>query len=361
MLLQDFHFDLPPELIAQRPSAERSASRLLTLEGRDGRHADRQFRDLPQLLTPKDLLVFNDTRVIPARVFGAKESGGRVEILLEHALNDTQALAHVRASKGLREGARVLLPGGQHATMLGRDEELFRLEFSSPVVAFFETHGEMPLPPYIDRPAEDDDRERYQTVYSRALGAVAAPTAGLHFDAPMFAALADRGVGHCFVTLHVGAGTFSPVRDAQIDNHKMHAEYLEVSESTCAAIAATRAAGGRVIAVGTTVVRSLETAAAQELARGGSPQEHSTGAVPRSPIAPYRGETRIFILPGHRFRSVDALLTNFHLPESTLLMLCSAFVGREALLAAYRHAVQARYRFFSYGDAMFLTPSPDAI
>jgi S-adenosylmethionine:tRNA ribosyltransferase-isomerase len=193
------------------------------------------------------------------------------------------------------------------------------------------------------------------------LGAVAAPTAGLHFDAPMFAALADRGVGHCFVTLHVGAGTFSPIRDAQIDNHKMHAEYLEVSESTCAAIAATRAAGGRVIAVGTTVVRSLETAAAQELARGGSPQEHGTGAVPRSPIAPYRGETRIFIRPGHRFRSVDALLTNFHLPESTLLMLCSAFVGREALLAAYRHAVEARYRFFSYGDAMFLTPSPDAI
>jgi S-adenosylmethionine:tRNA ribosyltransferase-isomerase len=348
MLLHDFHFDLPPELIAQKPAAQRSASRLLTLDGRDGAYADRQFTDLPLLLEPEDLLVFNDTRVIPARIFGSKESGGRVEILLERALNDTQALAHVRASKGLREGARVLLPGGQHATMLGRDEELFRLEFSSPVVAFFETHGEIPLPPYIDRPAEDDDRERYQTVYSRALGAIAAPTAGLHFDAAMLAALAHKGVRHCFVTLHVGAGTFAPIRDTQIDNHKMHAEYLEVSESTCAAIAATRAAGGRVVAVGTTVVRSLETAAQQAVAAGGE-------------IAPYRGETRIFIRPGHRFRGVDALLTNFHLPESTLLMLCSAFVGREALLASYRHAVQARYRFFSYGDAMFLTPSPDAI
>jgi S-adenosylmethionine:tRNA ribosyltransferase-isomerase len=348
MLLQDFHFDLPPELIAQKPAAQRSASRLLTLDGRDGTYADRRFNDLPLLLQPEDLLVFNDTRVIPARIFGAKESGGRVEILLERALNDTQALAHVRAGKGLRAGARVLLPGGQHATMLGRDDELFRLEFSSPVVAFFQTHGEIPLPPYIDRQAEDEDRERYQTVYSRALGAVAAPTAGLHFDAAMFAALAEKGVRHCFVTLHVGAGTFAPIRDAQIDNHKMHAEYLEVSADTCSAIVAARAAGGRVVAVGTTVVRSLETAAQQAGAAGAA-------------LAPYRGATRIFIRPGHRFRAVDALLTNFHLPESTLLMLCSAFVGREALLAAYRHAVEARYRFFSYGDAMFLTPSPDAI
>ncbi len=348
MLLQDFHFDLPAELIAQKPAAQRSASRLLVLDGRDGTYTDRQFNDLPQLLGPQDLLVFNDTRVIPARVFGAKESGGRVEILLERALNDTQALAHVRSAKGLREGARVLLPGGQHAIMLGRDDELFRLEFSAPVVAFFESHGEIPLPPYIDRQAEDEDRERYQTVYSRSLGAVAAPTAGLHFDAAMFAALAQQGVRHCFVTLHVGAGTFAPIRDAQIDKHKMHAEYLEVSEAACAAMAATRAAGGRVVAVGTTVVRSLETAAQHAGAQGAT-------------IAPYRGETRIFIRPGHRFRSVDALLTNFHLPESTLLMLCSAFVGREALLGAYRHAVQARYRFFSYGDAMFMTPSPHAI
>jgi S-adenosylmethionine:tRNA ribosyltransferase-isomerase len=233
--------------------------------------------------------------------------------------------------------------------MLGRDEELFRLEFSCPVLPFFEAHGEIPLPPYIDRQAEDSDRERYQTVYSRSAGAVAAPTAGLHFDAPIFAALAEKGVGHCFVTLHVGAGTFAPVRDAQIDNHKMHAEYLEVSAAACDAMAAARAARGRVVAVGTTVVRSLETAAA------------AGGEGSASEIAPYRGVTRIFIRPGYRFRAVDALLTNFHLPESTLLMLCSAFVGREALLAAYRHAVQARYRFFSYGDAMFLTPSAHAI
>jgi S-adenosylmethionine:tRNA ribosyltransferase-isomerase len=348
MPLQDFHFHLPPELIAQRPAEFRSASRLLTLDGRDGAYRDAQFRDLPQLLNPQDLLVFNDTRVIPARIFGTKESGGRVEVLLERALSDTVALAHVRASKGLREGARLLLAGGQSARMLGRDEELFRLEFSCAVVAFFESHGEIPLPPYIDRPPEDSDRERYQTVYSQNLGAVAAPTAGLHFDAAIFAALEAKGVRHCFVTLHVGAGTFAPIRDPQIDNHRMHAEYLEVPETACTAIHAARAAGGRVVAVGTTVVRSLETAAQHGLADA-------------RVIEPYRGITRIFIRPGHRFRAVDALLTNFHLPESTLLMLCSAFVGREALLAAYAHAVQARYRFFSYGDAMFLTPSAHAI
>ena len=344
MSLQDFHFDLPPDLIAQQPPEQRSASRLLTLNGRDGSYQDRQFRDLPQLLQANDLLVFNDTRVIPARVFGAKESGGRVEILLERALSDTVALAHVRASKGLREGAVVHLAGGHSARMLGREEELFRLQFSCAVLPFFQSNGEIPLPPYIDRVAQDSDRERYQTVFSQNLGAVAAPTAGLHFDEAMFAALKAKGVPHCFITLHVGAGTFAPIRDPDIDKHRMHAEYLEVPEAACQAIAAARAAGGRVVAVGTTVVRSLETAA-----------QHSSphGAV----IEPYRGITRIFIRPGHRFRAVDALLTNFHLPQSTLLMLCSAFVGREALLAAYAHAVQARYRFFSYGDAMFLTPS----
>jgi len=348
MSLQDFHFDLPAELIAQTPAAQRSASRLLTLDGRDGSYADRQFCDLPQLLDSRDLLVFNDTRVIPARVFGNKESGGRVEILLERALSDTVALAQVRASKGLRVGARVQLAAGESARMLGREEELFRLEFSCAVIGFFQAHGEIPLPPYIDRQAEHSDAERYQTVYSRNLGAVAAPTAGLHFDASIFAALGNKGVRHCFVTLHVGAGTFAPIRDPQIDKHRMHAEYLDVSQGACDAITAARARGGRVVAVGTTVVRSLETAAEQ----GGA-----HGAV----LQPYRGLTRIFIRPGHRFRAVDALLTNFHLPESTLLMLCSAFVGREALLAAYAHAVQARYRFFSYGDAMFLTPTPAAV
>jgi S-adenosylmethionine:tRNA ribosyltransferase-isomerase len=341
----DFHFELPQELIAQRPTQERSASRLLTLDGLTGAYADRQFRDLPSLLRPRDLLIFNDTRVIPARVFGEKPSGGRVELLLERALTATTALAHVRASKGLREGALVRLAAGETARMLSRQDDLFVLEFSCDVAEFFERHGQIPLPPYIERGAEEADRERYQTVFARERGAVAAPTAGLHFDESIFATLRARQIGHAFVTLHVGAGTFSPVRVDDIDRHSMHAEHVRVPESTCAAINQASAAGRRVIAVGTTVVRSLETAAG--VARAGR-------------VGPYSGATRIFIKPGYQFRAVDALVTNFHLPESTLLMLCAAFVGREALLAAYAHAVEARYRFFSYGDAMFLTPSSQA-
>jgi S-adenosylmethionine:tRNA ribosyltransferase-isomerase len=349
MLRTDFHFELPKELIAQQPAAERSASRLLTLEGLTGAYQDRQFRDLPTLLRAGDLLVFNDTKVIPARAFGVKDSGGRVELLLERALTPRTALVHVRASKGLREGAVVRLAGGVTARMLARQQELFVLEFSCSVEDFFQAHGEIPLPPYIDRAAEDGDKDRYQTVYARALGAVAAPTAGLHFDDAMFAELQSRQIRREFVTLHVGAGTFAPVRALDIDAHQMHGEMLEVPQATCAAIDATRSAGGRVIAVGTTVVRSLEAAASQE----GAGQ--SIGGV-----TPFRGSTQIFIKPGYRFRAVDALITNFHLPESTLLMLCAAFAGREALLAAYAHAVQARYRFFSYGDAMFLTPAAAA-
>jgi S-adenosylmethionine:tRNA ribosyltransferase-isomerase len=349
MLRTDFHFELPKELIAQQPAAERSASRLLTLDGLTGAYQDRQFRDLPALLRSGDLLVFNDTRVIPARAFGVKDSGGRVELLLERALTARTALVHVRASKGLREGAVVRLAGGHSTEMLRREQELFVLEFSCDVEDFFQAHGEIPLPPYIDRAAEDSDKERYQTVYARALGAVAAPTAGLHFDDSIFAALQSRQIRRAFVTLHVGAGTFAPVRALDIDAHQMHGEMLEVPQATCAAIDATRSLGGRVIAVGTTVVRSLEAAAGQN----GAGQ--SIGGV-----APFRGSTRIFIRPGYRFRAVDALITNFHLPESTLLMLCAAFSGREALLAAYAHAVQARYRFFSYGDAMFLTPAAAA-
>jgi S-adenosylmethionine:tRNA ribosyltransferase-isomerase len=345
----DFHFDLPPELIALRPTPERSASRLLLLDGHSGTRQDREFRDLPALLTDQDLLVFNDTRVVPARIHGIKESGGKIEILLERALDDTTALVHAKASKGLRVGAKVLLPGGATAIMLGREGDLFRLQFSSHVLAYFEAHGAMPLPPYVDREPESADRERYQTVYAREPGAVAAPTAGLHFDEGLFAALRARGVNTAFVTLHVGAGTFQPVRVDDLAGHVMHEEQLTVPEATVNAVEATRAAGGRVIAVGTTVVRSLETAAA------------ATGARERGrALAPYRGATRLFITPGYKFRAVDAMITNFHLPESTLLMLCSAFVGREALLAAYAHAVAARYRFFSYGDAMFLTPSPAA-
>jgi S-adenosylmethionine:tRNA ribosyltransferase-isomerase len=340
MLRTDFHFELPPELIAQRPAEQRSASRLLTLDRRSGVRADRQFADFASLLDSRDLLVFNDTRVIPARAFGIKDSGGRVELLLERALAPRRALTHVRASKGLKMGAVVNLAGGASATMLGRDDELFELAFSCDVVEFFQTHGEIPLPPYIDRAAEDLDRERYQTVFACNPGAVAAPTAGLHFDASVFAELKARGIAHAFVTLHVGSGTFAPVRATDIEAHQMHAEYLEVPEGTCAAIERARERGGRVIAVGTTVVRSLESASM--LGEGDR-------------LSPYRGLTRIFIKPGHQFRVVDAIVTNFHLPESTLLMLCSAFVGREALLAAYAHAVRTGYRFFSYGDAMFLT------
>jgi S-adenosylmethionine:tRNA ribosyltransferase-isomerase len=357
MLRTEFHFELPKELIAQRPTEERSASRLLTLDRLSGACRDLKFSDFPSLLDPRDLLIFNDTRVIPARAFGAKDSGGRVELLLERALSANTALAHVRASKGLKAGAVVRLAAGQTARMLRREDELFVLEFSCNVLEFFQAHGQIPLPPYIDRGIEDADRERYQTLYARSLGAIAAPTAGLHFDESIFAALRARQVAHAFVTLHVGAGTFAPVRAENIAEHRMHEEYLEVGEGTCAAIDKARAAGGRVIAVGTTVVRSLETAAAAARAATGRAAiaADTPGAAVPGRIAPYRGTTRIFIKPGFEFRAVDAMVTNFHLPESTLLMLCSAFAGREALLAAYAHAVEARYRFFSYGDAMFLS------
>jgi S-adenosylmethionine:tRNA ribosyltransferase-isomerase len=339
MQRSDFHFDLPRELIAQQPVTPRSASRLLALDGVRGTLEDLEFRDLPRLLRPRDLLVFNDTRVIPARLHGVKESGGKIELLLERIVGTREALVHARSSKPLKPGAAVTLPGGEHARMIGRDGDLFHLEFSSSALEYFEAHGAVPLPPYIDRAPADFDRERYQTVYADKPGAVAAPTAGLHFDDGVFAALDRLGVEHTFVTLHVGAGTFQPVRVDDIERHEMHAEWVTVSAEACSAIGAARAAGGRIVAVGTTVVRSLETAAGQ-----GS-------------LAPHRGMTRLFITPGYRFRVVDAMLTNFHLPESTLLMLCAAFVGREALLAAYAHAVATRYRFFSYGDAMFLTPA----
>jgi S-adenosylmethionine:tRNA ribosyltransferase-isomerase len=356
----DFHYDLPPELIAQRPTEERSASRLLALDGASGVHRDLAFRDLPALLTSRDLLVFNDTRVVPARIHGVKESGGKIEILLERALGPTTALVHARASKGLKSGARVSLPGGATARMLEREGELFRLEFSVPVLPYFEIHGDMPLPPYVDRAPEPADRERYQTVFARDSGAVAAPTAGLHFDAQTFAALEARGVKHAFVTLHVGAGTFQPVRVEALERHIMHEEYLEVPESTAGAINAAHAAGGRVIAVGTTVVRSLETAAAAARPAPAARPAATAAPAARMRLQPYKGATRLFIKPGDKFRIVDAMVTNFHLPESTLLMLCAAFVGREALLAAYAHAIAARYRFFSYGDAMFLTPAGGA-
>ena len=339
---EDFSYPLPEELIAQRPATERTGSRLLRLEGANGQWEDLQFPDIERLLQPGDLLVLNDTRVIPARLHGRKSTGGAVEVLVERLTAPDTLLAHVRSSKGTREGMCIELPGGAVAEVTGREGDLTALRFDRPVAAYLDAYGEMPLPPYITGSDAAADRERYQTVFAREAGAVAAPTAGLHFDTPLLARLAERGIQQARVTLHVGAGTFQPVRADRLADHVMHAEWLRVPPETVAAVAATRAAGGRVVAVGTTAVRSLETAAAN------------------GTLAAFEGETRLFIDPGYRFRVVDAMVTNFHLSESTLLMLVSAYCGREAVLATYAHAVAARYRFFSYGDAMFLTPSPVA-
>jgi S-adenosylmethionine:tRNA ribosyltransferase-isomerase len=332
----DFAYDLPEDLIAQRPPIERSGSRLLHVERAPARLHDLQFTHLPSLLRDDDLLVFNDTRVIPARVVGSKPTGGQVEILLERVLDGRRILAHAHASKPLRGDVPVSLPGGVEARYVGRHDDLFELELSTDPLQYFEQYGSMPLPPYIERPAEADDATRYQTVYAREPGAVAAPTAGLHFDEAMLDRCREMGVSSAFVTLHVGAGTFQPVRVDNLAEHRMHAERVSVSADVCAAVERTHAAGGRVVAVGTTVVRSLESAAQE------------------GRLAPFSGETRLFITPGFRFSVVDALLTNFHLPESTLLMLVCAFAGYDAVMQAYRHAVSERYRFFSYGDAMFL-------
>jgi S-adenosylmethionine:tRNA ribosyltransferase-isomerase len=349
----DFAYDLPPELIAQSPLAERSASRLLVLDPGGGLGlADRTIQELPDLLSPGDLLVLNDTRVVAARLVGTKPSGGRVEIFLERVLpaSSREALVQLRASKPIREGLEVVTAGGV-VRILGREDDLWRVELPGAALEFFEQWGEVPLPPYIHRAADATDRERYQSIFARERGAVAAPTASLHFDARLMAEIEARGVRRAFVTLHVGAGTFQPIRTDDLDSHTMHAERVSVSAATCEAIAETRAAGGRVVAVGTTVVRALESAA---IASTAGPSRLGNES-PRTRLAPWSGETRLFIRPGFRFQVTDALLTNFHLPESTLLMLVCAFAGQDRVLAAYRHAVQACYRFFSYGDAMFLT------
>jgi len=334
--LSDFHFDLPRELIAQEPLPRRSDSRLLHLQ-HGGVVSDRAFRDLPGLLRPGDLLVFNDTRVIPARLFGRKDSGGRVEVMLERLQDDAECLAQLRVSKPPRKGGLILLEDGSRLEVLGRKGGFYKLRLEGGGLSWkLEQLGHMPLPPYITRADGPEDRERYQTVYARNPGAVAAPTAGLHFDAELLDAIDGRGIERTQVTLHVGAGTFQPVRTEHIEDHRMHAEYLQVPRSACDAVERARQRGGRVIAVGTTAVRSLETAAA-----GGG-------------LQPFAGESRLFIYPGYRFRVIDGLVTNFHLPESTLLMLVCALAGREETLAAYRHAVDAAYRFFSYGDAMLV-------
>lgn len=337
----DFAYDLPDDLIAQSPLPERSASRLLVLDGETGAVSDRMFRDVPALVRPGDLLVFNDTRVVAARLVGFKPSGGRVEIFLERPLAERRALVQLRASKAIREELEIATVGGS-VRVIAKHDDLWEVALPAPVFEFFEQWGEVPLPPYIKRAAAEADRERYQSIFAEHAGAVAAPTASLHFDDALVATLDAQGVKRAAVTLHVGVGTFQPVRVENIESHVMHAERISVGAETCAAIAGTRAAGGRVIAVGTTVARALESAA---LASAGSPT-----------LQPFSGDTTLFITPGFRFRALDALITNFHLPESTLLMLVSAFAGREHVLAAYRHAVRLRYRFFSYGDAMFVTP-----
>jgi S-adenosylmethionine:tRNA ribosyltransferase-isomerase len=389
----DFAYDLPPELIAQTPLAERSASRLLVLEGADGRPdpRDRTMRDFPGLLRPGDLLVFNDTKVVAARLVGTKPSGGRVEIFLERVVGIQEAVVQLRASKPIREGLEVTTAGGV-VRVLGREGDLWQVEFPGPALEFFEQWGDVPLPPYIHRAADANDRERYQSIFARERGAVAAPTASLHFDSQLIREIEALGVNRAFVTLHVGAGTFQPVRTDDLESHVMHAERVSVSAATCEAIERTRADGGRIVAIGTTVVRALESAAlaavgqdaaaamstlrpngstsssaARASAATATPTAATAAAVTaapttttasravRLPASGWSGETRLFIRPGFNFQVIDALLTNFHLPESTLLMLVCAFAGRDPVLAAYEHAVRARYRFFSYGDAMFLT------
>jgi S-adenosylmethionine:tRNA ribosyltransferase-isomerase len=335
MQTRDFQFDLPPELIAQQPVSERPASRLLHLQVEEGIWFDRKFRELPGLLRSGDLLVLNDTRVIPARLLGKRGSGGKVEVLVERVLDVQRALAHIRASNAPAPGSQLNFAGNR-AVVEDRQADLFVLRFSEPVLEVLDQQGHMPLPPYIERADSALDQERYQTVYARQQGAVAAPTAGLHFDADILQQMQARGVEQAFVTLHVGAGTFQPVRVEEIADHKMHSEWMQLDEGVVEAVHRTHKRGGRVIAVGTTSVRCLETAARQ------------------GRLQPYTGGTDIFITPGFEFRVVDALLTNFHLSESTLLMLVCAFAGYELTMQAYRHAVAQQYRFFSYGDAMYI-------
>lgn len=357
MRVADFHFDLPSEQIARYPLSERSASRLLVLDGSSGRMTHGGFGDLPEYLCPGDLLVFNNTRVIPARLFGRKTSGGRVEVLVERLLDEYRVLAHVRASKSPKPGAILILgDGAEQAAQPGavtladegrtevtaRHDDLFELRFVEPVLSLLDRAGHMPLPPYIDRPDEQVDRERYQTVYAVRKGAVAAPTAGLHFDEALLERVRVLGVDTAFVTLHVGAGTFQPVRVDRVEEHAMHSEWLEVPASVVEAVQACRQRGGRVVAVGTTSVRALETAALS------------------GTLQPFSGDTRIFLYPGKNFHVVDMLVTNFHLPESTLLMLVSAFAGYPQVMAAYAEAVRQGYRFFSYGDAMLVSRNPAA-
>ncbi|WP_241585726.1 tRNA preQ1(34) S-adenosylmethionine ribosyltransferase-isomerase QueA [Rosenbergiella epipactidis] len=350
MRVADFNFALPESLIAHYPQPERSACRLLSLDGPSGELQHGVFTDVLDKLQPGDLLVFNNTRVIPARVYGQKASGGKLEMLVERMLDEKRVLAHVRASKAPKPGTELLLGDALdvRATMVARHDTLFEIEFhdSREVLDILNHIGHMPLPPYIDRPDEEADRELYQTVYSAKPGAVAAPTAGLHFDQPLLDALRQKGIETAFVTLHVGAGTFQPVRVESIEDHIMHAEYAEVPQEVVDAVLACKARGNKVVAVGTTSVRSLESAAK---------------AAENALIAPFFDDTQIFIYPGYQYQVIDALITNFHLPESTLIMLVSAFAGYKNTMNAYQQAMEQQYRFFSYGDAMFITQNPQAV
>jgi S-adenosylmethionine:tRNA ribosyltransferase-isomerase len=329
---------LPPELIAQAPLSRRSASRLLVLDGGSASWRDDRIDQLPRLLQPGDLLVFNDTRVIPARIPARKPTGGRIEVFLERALDANRALVQMRDSKSLRTGLRLQTQGGE-VQVLARHGELWEIELPAPANSFFERHGQVPLPPYIRRAPQHSDRERYQSVWARVPGAVAAPTASLHFDNALLEALAAQGIERTWITLHVGAGTFAPVRSDDLEQHRLHSEWYQIAAPTVAAIERARQRGARVIAVGTTVTRALESAAASD-----------------GTLTAGAAESALFIRPGYRFRVIDALLTNFHLPQSSLLMLVAAFAGRESVLAAYAHAIAERYRFFSYGDAMLVYP-----
>lgn len=337
MKRSDFKYELPDELIAQYPNEQRASSRLLVVE-KDGAMRDQHFRDVLDLISADDLIVFNNSRVIPARLLGQKETGGQVEIMLERITAENEFLALMRASKTPKAGLKVNLDDGHSVEVSGREDDLFQLKVTTDISALdlFEGYGHMPLPPYIERDDDAQDQDRYQTIYAKQPGAVAAPTAGLHFDDSIMQALNEKGVDQAFVTLHVGAGTFQPVREENIKDHKMHSEYIEVDEAVCEKISACKQRGGRVIAVGTTSMRSLESASVNGVTQ------------------PFQGDTDIFIYPGYEFQCVDALITNFHLSESTLLMLVSAFAGKENIMHAYQHAIHEGYRFFSYGDAMFL-------
>ena len=339
MLRQDFDFELAEELIAQYPAPERDGGRLLLLDGETGGYCDKSFSDLIALVNPGDLLVFNDTRVIPARLFGRKATGGRVEVLVERLLDDSSCLAHLQASKTPKEGSRIILDGGVELQVVSRRHDLFKVKLpdGQALMDVLVKQGHTPLPPYIRRADEAIDAERYQTVYARKPGAVAAPTAGLHFTRTLINDLERKGVICAYVTLHVGAGTFQPIREESIENHRMHSEWFQVDEEVCEQVSAVKTAGNRVIAVGTTSVRCLEAAAGE---RG---------------LQPFQGETDIFIYPGFEFQTVDAMITNFHLPGSTLLLLVCAFAGQGNIMKAYHHAIEERYRFFSYGDAMFIS------